>query len=113
MVIATAENSAAEAVTHFTAAVAAQDELPYTEPPFWYYPTRQSLGKALLTAGDAATAEAVYRNDLAIYPGNGRSMFGLVKSLKAQGNTSEAEAMQQKLDSVWVEADVALAASRF
>ncbi len=111
--IATAENNAAEAVTHFTAAVAAQDELPYTEPPFWYYPTRQSLGKALLTVGDAAAAEAVYRSDLEIYPRNGWSMFGLVKSLEAQGKTSEAEAMQQKLDSVWVEADVALTSSRF
>lgn len=28
------------AVEHFEAAVASQAELPYTEPPFWYYPTR-------------------------------------------------------------------------
>ena len=39
-----------DAVPEFEDAVAAQT-LPYTEPPFWYYPTRQSLGAALLGAG--------------------------------------------------------------
>ncbi len=111
--IATAENDPAAAVSHFTAAVAAQDELPYTEPPFWYYPTRQSLGKALLAAGDAAAAEAVYRRDLEIYPRNGWSLFGLVESLTAQDKTTEASDAQQRLDNVWVAADVTLTSSRF
>ena len=56
------------AIEAFSAAVSIQDRLPYTEPPFWYYPTRQSLGHALMQAGDAAGAEAVYRADLAQYP---------------------------------------------
>ncbi len=111
--IATAKNAIEAAVSHFKAAVAAQDELPYTEPPFWYYPTRQSLGKALLAAGDAAAAEAVYRRDLEIYRRNGWSMFGLIQSLQAQGKTAAAQAMQQKLDNVWVAADIELTASRF
>ncbi len=56
------------AIVRFRAAVAAQDALPYTEPPFWYYPTRQSLGYALLKAGKAAEAQAVYEKDLEAEP---------------------------------------------
>lgn len=111
--IATAENDTNRAVEHFTAAVEAQDALPYTEPPFWYYPTRQSLGKALLAANDALAAEAVYRRDLEIYPRNGWSMFGLIQSLEAQDKMEEARVVKQRLDNVWQEADVSLTSSRF
>ena len=52
--IALAAKDNASAIARFTAAVAGQDALPYTEPPFWYYPTRQSLGAALLKAGKPA-----------------------------------------------------------
>ena len=45
------------AIARFTEAVAAQDALPYTEPPFWYYPTRQSLGASLLKARRPAEAQ--------------------------------------------------------
>ncbi|MBT8084804.1 MAG: hypothetical protein KJN72_06240 [Woeseia sp.] len=99
------------AVARFEAAVATQDELPYTEPPFWYYPTRHSLGKALLAAGNAEAAEAVYMSDLEDYPRNGWAMFGLLQSLKQQGkDTSD---IQARFDTAWREADVVLTASRF
>lgn len=111
--IALAQSDTAGAVVHFRNAVAAQDALPYTEPPFWYYPTRQSLGKAMLLAGDAAGAEAVFRRDLEIYKHNGWSMFGLIQSLKAQNKTAEAEELQHHFDAVWAQADVELTSSRF
>ena len=88
--MALAEGETNAAITHFTSAVASQDALPYTEPPFWYYPTRQSLGVALLKADRAADAEAVYRKDLSDFPNNGWSTFGLIQSLTAQGKTEEA-----------------------
>ncbi|MDZ7643157.1 MAG: hypothetical protein U5K76_02295 [Woeseiaceae bacterium] len=69
--IAMAAKEYETAIAHFESAVSTQDELPYTEPPFWYYPTRHSLGKALLLAGDPVAAEAVYRRDLDLYPRNG------------------------------------------
>ena len=62
--IAMAEDRHDDAIAHFQVAVDTQDELPYTEPPFWYYPTRHSLGRAQLAAGDAAGAEETYRRDL-------------------------------------------------
>ncbi|MGH8035118.1 MAG: hypothetical protein ACREO9_07830, partial [Lysobacterales bacterium] len=103
--IAMAENATEEAVAHFGKAVEAQDALPYTEPPFWYYPTRLTLGNALLVAGDPAGAEAVFRRDLEIYKHNGWSLAGLVRSLQAQGKTAEAAEAQQHLQHAWALAD--------
>ena len=54
-------------IAHFQEAVHIQDSLRYAEPPSWYYPVRQSLGAALLQAGRAEAAEAVYRQDLKQY----------------------------------------------
>jgi len=109
--IAMAEKDFGAATSHFERAVSVQDELPYTEPPFWYYPTRHSLGKALLAAGNAAEAEAVYRTDLEKYPRNGWAMFGLIQALNAQGKDSSE--MQARFDITWSQADVELTASRF
>jgi tetratricopeptide (TPR) repeat protein len=109
--IAWAEGRADEAIAHFRTAVATQDKLPYTEPPFWYYPTRHSLGKALLEAGRAAEAEAVYRTDLEQYPRNGWAMFGLIESLEAQGK--DATDITDLFALAWSQADVTLSASRF
>jgi tetratricopeptide (TPR) repeat protein len=109
--IAMAEERYDDAIGYFRIAVDTQDELPYTEPPFWYYPTRHSLGKALLSAGDAAGAESVYRKDLDEYPRNGWSLFGLVQALEAQ--EKDASNIQERFDRIWAQADVSLTASRF
>ena len=50
-------------------AVAAQLSLPYSEPPFWHYPIRQSLGTALLRHGDAEAAEEALRRRSRRVPG--------------------------------------------
>ncbi len=110
--IALASGLTAQAITHFRRAVELQDGLPYTEPPFWYYPTRQSLGTALLRAKRAPEAEAVYRKDLKDYPHNGWSMFGLVQSLEAQGKAAEAAETRKMFEHVWGQADVTLTGSR-
>ena len=110
--MALAEGETNAAITHFTSAVASQDALPYTEPPFWYYPTRQSLGVALLKADRAADAEAVYRKDLSDFPNNGWSTFGLIQSLTAQGKTEEAATERARFEKIWAMADVDLEASR-
>jgi tetratricopeptide (TPR) repeat protein len=109
--IAMAEERYDDAISQFRIAVATQDELPYTEPPFWYYPTRHSLGKALLTAGKAEDAETVYRKDLEQYPRNGWALFGLIQALERQGK--DASDIQERFDNIWAQADVTLTASRF
>ena len=92
-------------------AVSLQDDLPYTEPPFWYYPTRQSLGRVLIEAGNFTEAEAVFRKDLEDYPRNGWSMFGLYKVLEIQGKTKEAKKYKDKFDVIWQLSDIKLESS--
>ena len=102
---------AANAVLAFDEAVALQDALPYTEPPFWYYPTRQSLGAALLASDRVDEAQAVFEADLEQYPMNGWSMFGLAEALRRQGDEAGAEQMMTRFETVWQFADVSLATS--
>ena len=69
-----------EMISEYQTAVKLQDNLPYMEPPYWYYPVRQSLGAALLKLNREQEAEAVYRKDLQQHPNNGWSLYGLVES---------------------------------
>jgi tetratricopeptide (TPR) repeat protein len=101
------------ALTALRTAVAKQDAIAYMEPPPWYFPTRQALGAVLLDAGRAAEAEKVYRADLAQYPNNGWSLYGLAKSLRVSGDAAKAEWAERGFQTAWQHADVKLAASRF
>jgi tetratricopeptide (TPR) repeat protein len=100
--------SPADAVPHWQRAVAMQDALTYDEPPAWYYPLRESLGAALLSAGQAAEAERVFREGIRRSPRNGRMLFGLAESLKAQNKTEEAGWVRREFDAAWAKADIQL-----
>lgn len=82
-------------------AVAAQDALNYDEPPPWYYPIRESLGAALLRNGQAPAAEAVFREDLRRDRRNGRCLFGLMESLKAQNKLVDAAWVRKQYETTW------------
>ena len=105
------QGSAAEAVEHFAEAVSLQDALPYTEPPFWYYPTRQSLGAALLADGRAEEAQGVFEADLKQYPMNGWSTFGLAEAMRVQGDEAGAKKVLDRFETLWQFADVTLSTS--
>ena len=109
--VAYRSGDAAAAVLAFEEAVSLQDALPYTEPPFWYYPTRQSLGAALLASDRVAEAQAVFEADLAQYPMNGWSMFGLAEALRLQGDDTGAAEVTARFETVWQFADVSLKTS--
>jgi hypothetical protein len=111
--IAAARGERDAAVRELEAAVEAQDRVNYTEPPAFYFPTRQALGAELLEAGRPADAEAVYRKDLAQYPKNGWSLFGLSQALRAQKKPAETRWAEQGFARAWERADVKLTASRF
>ena len=49
--VAQRQGDKAAAIERFERAAALQDGLPYMEPPYWYYPVRQSLAVALMQAG--------------------------------------------------------------
>jgi hypothetical protein len=101
-------SAAAAAVPVWKRAVAIQDGLIYDEPPAWYYPVRESLGAALLKGGDAAGAEAVFHEGLRRSPNDGRMLFGLLESLKAQKKSGAAVEVQREFERAWAGADIQL-----
>ncbi|MFN0121357.1 MAG: tetratricopeptide repeat protein [Blastocatellia bacterium] len=103
--IAWAKGDKTAAIAAWRAAVTAEDALNYDEPPGWYYPVRESLGAALLRNHAAAAAEAVFREDLVRNPRNGRSLFGLQESLRAQNKTRDAMNVEREFRAAWRHAD--------
>jgi tetratricopeptide (TPR) repeat protein len=103
--IALARGEHDKAIGHLETAVGLEDALIYVEPSDWYVPSRHNLGAALLAAGRPAEAEAVYRKDLEIYPGNGWALMGLAQSLRNQGKTDEVERVQRQVRQVWAVAE--------
>jgi tetratricopeptide (TPR) repeat protein len=92
-------------------AVTLEDKIPYMEPAFWYFPTRQLLGAALVENRKFAEAEQVYREDLKRHPANGWSLFGLLQCLRAQGKPSAD--VETRFREAWKHADLTLTASCF
>ena len=109
--IAISNNDYLSAIQYFANAVSVQDALPYTEPPFWYYPTRLSLGKAYLLSDQADEAEVVFEENLKRYPRNGWALYGLIQALETQNKDSSM--VQEQFDIIWQNADVELTSSRF
>jgi tetratricopeptide (TPR) repeat protein len=96
------------AIPHWERAVSLQDALSYEEPPPWFYPVRESLGGALLRASQADRAEAVFREGLRRTPRNGRLLFGLMESLKAQNKSYAAGLVRREFETAWKSADITL-----
>jgi tetratricopeptide (TPR) repeat protein len=91
-----------EAIAHFERAVAIEDGFAYMEPPFWYYPLRQSLGAALLMDGQLDRAEAEFRRSLAKTPNNGWALYGLKAVYQRRGDAKSVAALERKLSRAWV-----------
>jgi len=110
--IAEARGDFNSAIAHYQAAVEMEDANNYTEPPDWSQSMRLYLGAAMLAAGRAEQAEAVYRKDLEWNQQNGWSTFGLAQALEAQGRTDEATIVKRQFESLWRNADITLKRSR-
>jgi len=85
-----------------------EDSLAYDEPQTWFLPVREMLGGALLRNGDFTAAEQVFRADLERNKRNGRSLFGLMESLKAQKKDNSAALVQREYELAWKNADARL-----
>jgi len=111
--LAERQKRTATALVHLREAVRLEDALLYDEPPAWFYPTRQTLGAALLKAGRPKDAEVLYLEDLKKYPENGWSLFGLTQSLQAQGRADDAAETEARFKKAWARADLKLEASAY
>jgi tetratricopeptide (TPR) repeat protein len=100
--LADARGDLAAAITAYQEAVAVQDALPYTEPPYWYYPVRQSLGAALLRAGQLDAAEQAFRASLARTPSNGWALSGLMEVYRKRGDAAALAATRKRFDTTWL-----------
>ncbi|WP_154667999.1 tetratricopeptide repeat protein [Pseudoduganella violaceinigra] len=110
--LAEAKGDLPAAIASFTEAVAAQDKLPYIEPPYWYYPVRQSLGAALLKAGKLDEAEAAFRASFAKTPSNGWALRGLAEVYDKRGDKAAAAAARKRLAATWLGPNAGPALSR-
>jgi tetratricopeptide (TPR) repeat protein len=90
------------AIAALQAAVAIEDRLAYMEPPYWYYPVRQSLGGLLTLAGRLDEAEQVFRESLARAPNNGWALWGLQQVYEKRGDRASARALDKRLSQAWV-----------
>jgi len=99
------------AISAFEKGVALEDTNNYTEPPDWPQSMRLYLGAALIKAGRASDAEAVFRRDLRWHQNNGWSLFGLTQALEAQGKSEEAASTREAWTKVWSHSDLTLPGS--
>jgi len=90
------------AIARFEQAASLQDALPYTEPPYWYYPIRQSLAAALLQAGRYGEAKQQFELALRRAPSNGWSYYGLAQLHKSRGDAAAAREAEANLARTWI-----------
>ncbi|HEX6015010.1 MAG TPA: hypothetical protein VFY87_25080 [Geminicoccaceae bacterium] len=82
-------------------AAAIQAGLPYMEPPYWYYPVRQTLGAVLLEDGKADEAIREFRASLMEAPNNAYALFGLMAAQEAAGDAAGAKVTRALFDKAW------------
>jgi tetratricopeptide (TPR) repeat protein len=88
----------AGAIELFKLAVNEEDQLIYDEPNPWLLTVRETLGGAYLRNSQFPEAERVFKDDLKPQknPGNGRSLFGLWKSLEGQCSQGPVQPVKAK-----------------
>lgn len=106
--IALARGAPADAVGHAAAAVAAEDRLEPDEPPAWQVPARHALGRALLAAGRAQDARAVFGKDLGRHPENAVALQGLAEAERRLGDGRAVEALERRAQAAWAHGDTPL-----
>ena len=109
--IAEARKDYDAAQKHFMMAAEIHDKFNYIEPPEWPFPVYESMGGMLLAGGRAAEAEKAFRDDLERNPRNGRSLFGLMQSLKSQGKNDAARQVEMQFKEAWKSADTPISVS--
>lgn len=99
--MAQAEDDNTAAIGHWRKAAETQDTIPYMEPPFWYYPVRQSLGAALLKDGKPEEAEKEFNAALEHARGSAWALYGLEQAAKTRGDAAAQEKAAADLAKSW------------
>lgn len=99
---AAAEGDHASAVEAMEDAVALQDAIAYMEPPFWYYPAKQTLAAMVLQQGNPERAEQLFLEALTESPNNAWVLHGLSETYKAQNDKSAAKYANALFKDAWL-----------
>ncbi|TIN40434.1 MAG: hypothetical protein E5Y10_33605 [Mesorhizobium sp.] len=98
---AQAENDVRGSIAFWKKAAETEDSIPYMEPPYWYYPVRQSLGAALLKNGQPADAAKEFVAALDRARSSAWALFGLQQAAKAQGDAAAETKAADELSKAW------------
>ncbi|MEM7640612.1 MAG: hypothetical protein AAF269_16270 [Pseudomonadota bacterium] len=93
------------AIDRLEFAAAAEAQLPYFEPTWWYYPTRQTLGLYLLQDGQYDRAEREFFKTLIKAPNNAYALFGLAETYRAKGDDRSEAYARELFDEAWMGTD--------
>jgi tetratricopeptide (TPR) repeat protein len=86
-------------------AIAIEDRLAYMEPPYWYYPVRQSLGSVRLRQGRLGEAEQAFRDSLGRVRNNGWALAGLAEVYRKKGDANAEQATRRAYARTWLGPD--------
>ncbi|HEY8880787.1 MAG TPA: hypothetical protein VIN03_24665 [Roseateles sp.] len=99
--LADAQGDLTAAAAAFEQAVALEEGLAYTEPAYWYYPVRQSLGAVRMRQGRLDEAEKALRDSLVRVRNNGWALAALAEVYKRKGDASGEKSARQALSKTW------------
>ncbi len=101
--IAQSEGDLETAIARFEAGASIQDTINYMEPPYWYYPVRQSLGATYVAAGRVDDAIQAFKASLIEAPNNAWSLYGLQQAYEAKGDETAAGYTNDLLQNAWID----------
>ncbi len=99
---AAADGDMRGAIALMEEAVALQEGLNYTEPPYWYYPAKQTLAAMVLKHGDAERAEQLFVESLSEIPNNGWAYYGLAEAYGAQKDKAAKKYAARLMKGAWL-----------
>lgn len=79
-----------------------ESRISYYEPPFWYYPVKQSLGAALYRSGDLLGARQAFTQALGQFPNNGWALYGLAETHRALDDRPSEAAARAAFARAWL-----------
>ena len=92
----------ASAVEAMEEVVHLQANLAYTEPPYWYYPAKQTLASYVLQNGNAERAEQLFLESLTSSPNNAWTLYGLAQAYAAQKDKKGEKFAKNLFKEAWL-----------
>jgi tetratricopeptide (TPR) repeat protein len=97
-----AERKYDQAIAELETAVELQRKIPYTEPPYVYYPTRRTLGAAYLLAGRPALAGQEFLQTLVENPNDAYAYWGLAEAARMRGDARTRAAAMSLFEGAFI-----------